>query len=219
MLPLVAVIALWAIWLLDSEFAMGLTRFGLRPRTAIGSIGILTAPVLHHDIEHLANNSISALILGWAMMYFYPRLAGRVVLVSWLVGGAFVWVFARPNIHIGASGVIYGLAVFLFVSGLIRKQRTLMALTLLVVLLYGSMVWGVFPIVPDLSWESHLSGAVVGAFLAWYHRGVPPAVSDPKPSFADEEDEDPSGTDTVASEEVQTPNNVSTTWDRPAQGA
>ncbi|MBK8498478.1 MAG: rhomboid family intramembrane serine protease [Flavobacteriales bacterium] len=232
LLPFVGAVVLWAIWLLDAGLELDLGRYGLLPRTGRGLVGIFTAPLLHADLEHLFNNTTGLLMLGWCLMYFYPRVAGSVVLVSWLASGVGVWLMGRSNIHIGASGVIYGLAAFLFVSGLLRKQRTLMALSLLVVFLYGSLIWGIFPIVERLSWESHLWGGIAGVALAYFHRSVPPAVSDPRPAFTDEEEEEDEPVPPYAegdpgdevddaelawkrklAEGAERPGNVSTTWD------
>lgn len=192
-LPALAVALLWSVFLLDEAFYLGLRQWAVLPRHASGLPGIVMAPLLHADTDHLWNNSISLLMLGWALMYFYPRVAGKVVLWSWLGTGLMVWLTARANLHLGASGVVYGMAAFLFVSGMLRGQRTLMAVSLLVVFLYGSMVWGVFPIVPRLSWESHAWGAIAGIILAYRHRHVPPAVQDPVVVLDDEDDEPPSG--------------------------
>ncbi len=190
-LPALAVLLLWAVYLLDRGFDLDLFRFGVLPRSVSGLVGILFSPFIHGDAEHVFNNSVPVLMLGWSLMYFYPRIALRVVLVTWLVSGIWVWISARGNYHIGASGVVYGLAAFLFLSGVLRRQRTLMAVSLLVVFLYGGLVWGVFPIVPRVSWESHLWGAVAGVLMAVLYRKVPPAVQDPvRPPEDDEEEED-----------------------------
>ncbi|MEO8591096.1 MAG: rhomboid family intramembrane serine protease [Flavobacteriales bacterium] len=189
-LPFVAVVLMWSVFLLDHGLDLGLARFGILPREWSGLLGVLASPFLHGDFDHVFNNSVPVLLLGWCLMYFYPRIAGRVVLVSWLVGGFMVWLSARGNYHIGASGVVYSLAAFLFVSGMLRKQRTLMALSLLVTFLYGGLVWGVLPIVMRISWESHLWGGIVGVALAWVYRDVTPAVQDARPKFLDEEEEE-----------------------------
>lgn len=238
LLPCVAAVLLWAIWLLDVGFGWELHRYGLMPRTAWGLVGIITAPLLHGDFSHLFNNTTALLLLGWCLMYFYPRIAGRVIIVTWLAGGLGVWLMGRASHHIGASGIIYGIAAFLFVSGLLRGQRTLMALSLLVVFLYGGLIWGILPIVERLSWESHLWGGVAGATMAFLHRRVPPAVSDPRPAFADEEDGpdepvppyydgDPGDEVNDAelawkrklAEQAKRPGNVDTTWDEREGGA
>lgn len=191
-LPAVLVLVIFLVLLVDEVLGLGLARFGILPRDPVGLRGILFAPLLHGDLDHAVGNSTALLMLGWALMYFYPRSAGRVFLFTWLVSGAWVWISARDSHHIGASGVVYGLAAFLFMSGVLRRQRTLMALSLLVVFLYGSMVWGVFPIVPRISWEGHLWGAVGGTLLAWYYRKLPAAIQDPVPVLdEDDEDEEP----------------------------
>ncbi len=189
--PAVVVLVMWCTHLLGLAYQLDLYRFGVHPRHADGLVGIATAPFIHGDFEHLLNNSIPLLVLGWALLYFFPRLSGRVVLGSWLISGLLVWATARGNYHIGASGVVYGLAAFLFTSGLLRKQRTLMGLSLLVVFLYGSLLWGVFPIIPRISWESHFWGAAAGVVMAYLFKEVPSAVQDPKPIVWDDEEEEP----------------------------
>ena len=185
----VVVVIMWSAYLLDRSFDLSHYRHGILPRHWQGLWGIVVAPFIHGDLEHLINNSIPMLVLGWALLYFFPRLAGRVALGSWLVSGVLVWLSARSNYHIGASGVVYGLAAFLFTSGLLRGQRTLMGLSLLVVFLYGGLLWGVLPIVPRISWESHFWGAATGVSMAYLYRHVPAAVNDPKPIVWDEEEE------------------------------
>lgn len=179
-LPAITVLILWCVHLLDVGFDLQLYRYGTYPRTIPGLVGIMASPFVHGDLEHLLNNSIPLFVLGWALLYFFPRLAGRVVIASWLVSGTWVWLSARASYHIGASGVVYGLAGFLFTSGLLRKQRTLMGLSLLVVFLYGGMLWGVFPIFSRVSWESHFWGATAGVAMAFLYRTVPSAVRDPR---------------------------------------
>ena len=228
LLPAVSVVVLLAIWLLDKGLQLELARFGIKPREAQGLWGILAAPLLHGDWEHLFNNSTAIIALGWCLMYFYPRAAIRVVFFTWLIGGLGVWLMGRANFHIGASGVIYGMASFLFTSGLLHRQRTLMALALLISFYYGSLIWGILPVMQHMSWESHLWGAISGVALAFAYRALPPAVMDPKPSFADEEDEEPPADGTTEGDEVNEaeliwkrklaeqagrPGNVSTTWD------
>lgn len=232
LIPVAVAVVLWSIWLLDHTYAWGLARFGILPRTVTGLVGVGTGPLLHGDLNHLFNNSTALLMLGWCLMYFYPRVAGKVVLLGWLVGGFGVWLTGRGNIHIGASGIIYGMAAFLFVSGMLRKQRTLMALALLVVFLYGGLIWGILPLVERLSWEGHFWGAAGGIIAAVWYKHVPPAISDPKPAFLEEDDEEealagnadvltiegaappvpPSGP--LSPEPAPKPGNISTTWDR-----
>jgi len=188
-LPAFLVLLMWAVFVLDHGLGMGIARHGLMPRTAAGLIGILTAPFIHADLEHLIGNSVPLLVLGTALIYFFPTIALRVTAIAWLATGLGVWLAGRSSIHIGASGLVYALAAFLFLSGLLRRQRTQMGLSMLIVFLYGSMFWGIFPIVPRMSWESHLWGAVAGLILAWVHRTEPSPVKDREPVLEDEPEE------------------------------
>ncbi len=205
-LPFIALIIMWSIHLLDMVYGLELNRWGVGPRRLEGLRGILTMPFLHSHAEassHLKGNSIPVFFLGWAVMYFYPRIAGKVVLTSWLLGGALVWLTAGAgSVHIGASGVVYGMAAFLFTSGLLRKQRTLMALSMLIVFLYGSMVWGILPIIPHMSWQGHLWGMVSGVAIAFIYKHIPPAVSDPKPIHFDEDEDDEEGMDQPPADDI-----------------
>ena len=158
--------------------------FGVIPRELKGAIGIITAPLIHGDLEHLFNNAISLLLFGTALFYFYRRIAIKVWLMIYFISGAMVWIFARGGYsHIGISGVIYGLAFFLFFGGLFRKNRRLAAISLMLTLFYGSMIWGVLPGDPRISWEAHLMGAIIGTILAIYFRNTQAGIEylDPPP--------------------------------------
>jgi len=189
-MPLLGVLLLWLLFLFDRTFDLDYAAYGVRPRDAVGARGVLFAPLVHADAEHVFDNSVALLVLGWCLVYFYPKVAGRVLLWSWLASGVMVWLTARPSLHIGASGVVYGLASFLFFSGILRRHRSVMAISLLVVFLYGSLVWGLLPIIEHISWESHLWGGVAGAVLAWVHRKVEPAHM-PKPIVLEDDEEAP----------------------------
>ncbi len=185
------VASIWIVWAFDRVFGLELYRFGVLPRQVKGLWGILVSPFVHADLDHLIGNSAPILVLGWLLVYFYPKAAWRVVMACWAMGGLWVWTTARDNYHIGASGIIYGLAAFLFFSGLFRRRVALMAVSLIVVFLYGSMVWGVLPLQARVSWESHLFGAIAGALMAWFYRKVPPAHVPPPIVLEDEQEEDP----------------------------
>lgn len=188
--PLLVVAFMWIVLGFDQVYDLHLARFGIFPRQWSGLQGILWAPFLHSGAEHLFNNSIPLLLLGWMTVYFYPKVTGRLVLVSWLATGLWVWSMGRESYHIGASGVVYALAGFVFFSGLFRRRIALMAISLIVVFLYGSMWWGILPLEPSVSWESHLFGGVVGTLMAWRYRKVPPAHVPPPVSSEPEEEED-----------------------------
>jgi membrane associated rhomboid family serine protease len=187
----IAVAIMWVVLGFDLVYRLDLARFGVFPRTLLGLRGIALAPFLHGSVDHLMSNSVPLLILGWFTVYFYPKVSGRVVLVSWIATGLWVWAMGRESHHIGASGIVYALAGFVFFSGLIRRRIALMAVSLIVVFLYGSMWWGILPIQQGVSWESHLFGGLVGSVMAWFYRKVPPAhVPPPREDEPDEEDEE-----------------------------
>ena len=137
-------------------------------------ISILLSPLIHSDFNHLISNSIPLLVLGTGIIYFYRELAYRVIGFVWLLSGICVWLGARDSYHIGASGLIYGLASFLFLSGIIRKDVRLASISLLIVFLYGGLVWGVLPIFPHISWEYHLYGGLSGFISAIIYRNKGP---------------------------------------------
>ncbi len=164
----------WVAFYLEWRSGSSWSTLGMYPRSLKGLPGILTMPVLHADLVHLLNNSVPMMVLGSVLRYFYRELFWRVVLWSWLLTGIFTWGIGREAYHIGASGLVYALAGFLFFSGTFRRYRPLMAVSFLVVFAYGSMVWGIFPIEEQLSWEGHLSGALAGLLLAVAYRRIGP---------------------------------------------
>lgn len=168
--PLVLVLAAWGVWLFMGEQSV---EWGILPQHLIGLRGLLFSPFIHdpEDVSHLVNNSVPLLFLGWALRFFYRELFWKVLLLVWLLSGFWVWLVVQGEAyHIGASGLVYGLASFLFFSGLIRRQRNLLGLTMLVSFLYGGMVWGVFPYDLGISWQSHLFGGLAGVLLAVLYR-------------------------------------------------
>ena len=179
----------WGVFWTNELYDLGWRSFGNRPRSADGLIGILTFPFLHSDIEHLWNNTATFFVLNLLLFYFYQEIAGRVWLLLYVLSGIFLWTFAKGGNHIGASGLIYGLAAFLFVSGLIRRHRLLLRVSLVVVFLYGGMVWWMLPIEKHISWEGHLSGAGAGLLLAilFRNRGPEPESFESDNDTPDEE--------------------------------
>lgn len=171
---LLFVVVMITIKLLEDYFQVRWAKYGVFPRSLEGVLGIITSPFIHGDWKHVFNNSVPLLILGTSLRYFYKDISKEVFLWSWLMSGLWLWAIGRPNFHIGASGIVYALASFLFFSGLIRKHTRLMAVSFVVVFLYGSMVWGVFPIKEHISWEGHLSGGLAGIILAWWFRSEGP---------------------------------------------
>ena len=165
---------LWLIPLLG--WGLNLPDYGIRPRQWIGLPGILVAPLLHADFPHLIANSLPLVILGTAMFHVYPGAAFRVLPAVYLGPGIAVWLLARDGVHVGASGLVYGLVSYLFVAGLLRRDRRAIATSMIVAFMYGSVAWGMLPINPRVSWETHLAAAIIGAIMALLlrHRDVPP---------------------------------------------
>jgi len=172
--PFVFVLMLWLIKVVEVSIDADLGRFGIYPRTWKGLQGILFYPLIHGSLNHLINNSTALLVLGMGIFHFYRPLAYKIFLWTYIISGICVWLSARPAYHIGASGLIYGFASFIFISGIIRKNTNLLALSMLVIFLYGGMVWGIFPIKPGMSWEGHLWGSIAGVVLAFYFRDQGP---------------------------------------------
>jgi membrane associated rhomboid family serine protease len=188
--PVLFISLLWFIKLGEIISQTDLGFLGVYPRTLHGLFGIITSPLLHADFKHLFANSIPLLVLGSSLFFFYRELAVKTFLLIYLITGICVWAGAREAYHIGASGVVYGLAAFLFFSGIIRRDGKLLAITLLVTFLYGSMVWGIFPdFFPErnISFESHFWGMATGTILAFYFRKIGPQR--PKYDWEDEEDD------------------------------
>lgn len=176
-IPLILLIVMWLVKLIEWQFHAAFYSYGISPLTTRGLVGVFAAPFLHSDFSHLASNSVPFLFLAAMLYYFYREAANTVLVLSWLFTGVLVWLMARQSVHIGASGVVYALATFHFVSGLIRRNPGLMAVSLLITFLYGGMVWGIFPqFFPgqNISWESHLSGIVSGLIAAVWFRGEGP---------------------------------------------
>ena len=172
--PLFFVCVITCIHLYATFYDVKLSHWGVYPRETNGLYGIISSVFIHGSWKHLFNNSIPLLVLGTALFHFYKSLAPRVCFYSILYTGLLLWLGGRPSFHIGASGLVYALASFLFFSGFIRKHRNLMALSMFVVFLYGGMVWGIFPSQEHISWEGHLFGAINGLFWAIYYKNEGP---------------------------------------------
>jgi membrane associated rhomboid family serine protease len=187
--PLIGVMLMTGMFFAEDWGYISVRNWGLRPLDARGLIGIFTMPFLHGSIEHLFNNAVPLLVLGWSLFYFYRSLAWRAIVWIVVCGGVWVWFSGEAGSnHIGASGLVYGLAAFLFLSGILRRYVPLIAISMLVTFLYGSLVWGVLPLQEKVSWEGHLWGAVAGFLMAVYYR--PAGPQRPRFEWEDEEDEE-----------------------------
>jgi len=180
---------IWLVAFFEFSMELSFAHGGVYPRKWSGLQGILFSPLIHGGWKHLINNSMPVFLLSLALFYFYRDIAYKIWLLIYFMGGILLWGVGREAYHIGASGLIYGLAAFLFLSGIIRRVRSLTAISLLVVFWYGSMWWGLLPIDIDVSFEAHITGAVSGLVLAVVYRDQGPL---PEKSELEDEEEDQS---------------------------
>ena len=173
--PALFILILFIVEWLEMYYNIRFVKYGVFPRSFEGLQGVLLSPFIHGDWKHLTNNALPLFVLTSTLGFFYKGIAKEVFLWSWLMSGLWLWAIGRPSFHIGASGLLYALASFLFFSGFIRKHTKLMAISMFVVFLYGGMVWGIFPMKKHISWEGHLAGALAGLTLAyWFKSSGPP---------------------------------------------
>lgn len=192
MLPSIFFVTIiWLIYLLEVAdiFQFSVHQLGILPRSLRGMTGILLSPLIHASFSHLLSNTLPILILIWVLFFFYAKIAFRSFFLLWIVSGVFTWLIGRDLYHIGASGLIFSLAFFLFFSGIFRKHIPLIAVSMILAFIYGSMVWSIFPFAElvdkQLSWEGHLAGSVAGFLIAIIYRKHEPQKPD---YFEDEED-------------------------------
>jgi membrane associated rhomboid family serine protease len=207
-IPGIFVLVMWLVKIFEIIFNTDLEVLGLAPLSWRGLPGIFFAPLLHANFSHLSANTLPFFFLGGLLFYFYRSIAWKIFWLIWLTTGLWVWFFARgDSVHVGASGVVYGLASFLFLSGILRRESRLMAITLLIAFLYGGLVWGIFPqLFPHqpISWESHLMGLLAGAVLAVYYRDSGPRrkIYDWENEEEDEDDENEGENNDQASDDT-----------------
>lgn len=157
---------MWLVYSVEIYLNYDLGFLGIYPRKLSGLIGIVTAPMLHGDATHLASNTFPLIFLGSTLYLFYDRIASRVFFQCYLFPGILVWLFGRPSFHVGASGLIYALAFFLISFGLFRKDFRSLLISLVIIVFYGGLIYGILPVRQGVSWESHLMGAIVGVATA-----------------------------------------------------
>ncbi len=189
------IIVISLVFLLEKGLGADFSFLGVQPRHLNGLQGIVGMIFVHASLEHLFNNCFALFVLNTVLFYFYRELADKVFLLSWLLSGFLLWIIGREgSCHVGASGLVYALAFFLCVSGFIRRYIPLIAITFIVIFLYGNMIWHVFPwqVHDPISWEGHLSGALVGIVLAviFRHEGPQRPVKDWREDEETEEERD-----------------------------
>jgi membrane associated rhomboid family serine protease len=166
-LPLLFVLAIWTVYWFEIRFSNDLTEFGVYPRTLEGLRGVFFSPFLHGSLDHLYSNTIPAFLLIAALRYFYRDNFWQVVLYGILFSGILTWIIARESYHIGASGLIYVLVSFIFFKGIRSQYYRLVSLSLVIIMVYGGMIWYVFPDIEEgISWEGHLAGLITGLVMA-----------------------------------------------------
>ena len=173
-IPLYFVLFMWIVFWFETKFGYNFAKYGLRPRTFSGLKGILISPFIHGDFKHLFNNSTSLFVLLITLFYFYRKIALKVLIYGTLILGFITWLIGRDSFHIGASGIVYLLFGFTFLGGILSKHYRLTAVSFMVIFLYGSMIWYIFPMDEKISWEGHLSGLLTGFAFAIIYRNSEP---------------------------------------------
>lgn len=185
------ILLIWIVKLAEIAFHLDIGRMGVFPRRAEGLTGIVTAPFIHKDFEHLFNNSVPLFIGIIGVFYFFRDVAYRIIFGIYLLSYFITWLIGRNdfpgNYHIGASGLVYGYLSFLFFGGAFAKNKNLLALSLMLIFFYGSMIWGILPSKGEISWEGHYGGAASGLLFAWLFRKK--ALAAPEPVLEEEDEE------------------------------
>lgn len=189
-IPGIIAIVMILSFLLEKGMDWDFHTAGVYPRRIENIWGVFTLVFIHSGWNHLINNVISFLILGSFLFFFYKQIAPKILILSYIFSGLILWMIGRESWHIGASGLIYSLAFFLFFSGILRKYVPLIAISLIVAFVYGSMVWHIFPwqTYDPVSWEGHLAGGLIGLCLSVWYRNEEPQK--PVKEWEDEESDD-----------------------------
>ncbi|MFN6944159.1 MAG: rhomboid family intramembrane serine protease [Cytophagaceae bacterium] len=185
---LIFIIVASLVYILDTHTSFSFYKLGIFPRDLKGLIGILTSPLIHKDSGHLLSNAIPIVVLATGIRLFYYEVAYKIYLYIYLISGIWLWCFAREAYHIGASGILYGFATFLFLGGILRKDRSSIAVSLLVTFLYGSLIWGIFPFNIHISWEAHLLGGLAGILVAFHFKKYKIPTTEPEYEWMKEDD-------------------------------
>lgn len=171
------VLLLGAVYAAQVALPLDWRWLAVEPMAPLGLLGVLTAPLLHGSIGHLAANAASLLLLGTLAGAVYPRATLRALPMMWLGSGLGAWLLGMPGSHhLGASGLTHGLFFLVFVIGLLRRDRPAIAAAMIAFLLYGGMLLTILPRELDVSWQSHLGGALGGVVAAVLWRRTDPSA-------------------------------------------
>ena len=172
--PITAIVIIWFVYCIELFFGLKFNNYGIYPKTFIGLRGVFLSPFIHGNLKHIFNNSVPLFVMLSSLYYFYHSIANKVLVYGFILTGLLTWSFARPANHIGASGIVYFLVSFVFFSGIFRKYYRLVALSLVVVFLYGGLVWYILPSEEGISWEGHLSGFLIGFLFSLKYKNEGP---------------------------------------------
>jgi len=202
----------WLVKIGETVSGADFSHYGIYPGYLQGLAGILWAPLIHSSYTHVFANTAPLLVLGTALLYGYPNSAKIVIPAVYFGTGLGVWLFAREAFHVGASGLTFGFMFFVFVIGTLRWDRRAITLSMLVFFLYGGMIWGVLPGKPDISFESHLAGALIGISLAVLLRNHDPRPPEKRYSWEEDSrgdsldgDDQPDGPESVRRPDLDRP--------------
>ena len=173
-IPLVIVFTMWFVYWIEIHYGFNFTRYGINPRKITGLKGVVFSPFIHGSTSHLFNNSVPVFVFLSMLFYFYKEISLKILLYGTILTGCLTWLIGSEGYHIGMSGVVYLLFSFIFFSGVFRRHFRLISVSLVVIFLYGSMFWYVFPIEKGMSWEGHLSGLLVGFLFSIMYRKIGP---------------------------------------------
>lgn len=208
----ILVLGIWSVWLGGWLLGWSMGNLGIEPRQAEGLVGILSAPLVHASFAHLMSNTLPLAVLATLTLYAYPRAARIALPMIWLMAGFGVWLFARSSVHVGMSGINHGLMFFLFLTGLLRRDRLGIAISLVVFFFYGGMLLTILPREEQVSFEYHLAGAISGVLAAIMLFRLDPKPPRKRYSWDDEADEP----EADAELELPRPDEVPVLWKRDA---
>ncbi len=168
-MSLFLVAVMWIVMFFSDTLDLSLSAFAVRPKTWRGLAGVLFSPFIHASYKHLLSNTFPFIVLFSSLKFFYPKNFFTIFSLLYLASGLGLWIIGRSAYHVGASGIVYAMISFQLFSGLLSKRREFVAISFIIIFLYGSAIWGIFPSDdPTISWEAHTAGFASGAFFSLF---------------------------------------------------